>query len=235
MGWAARKRQNEIKAIETEYNGYHFRSRTEARWAVFFDAIGLSYEYEREGFNLHENGYYLPDFYLKDWDWFIEIKGGMPKREEIEKVKELSYSGQSRGAAILWGSPWPPRFEIKNKPKTYPHFYGPDDLRMIDGHAALCFYSPETTYFAPGVDPGYFHNIYHAFIHKGKGRGIKDIDLSFLHPEDERLEHPELLEAYRQARSARFEHGENPVVIPVQHNKALVSESTQTGEPMRGE
>ena len=30
-----------IKAIETEYNGYKFRSRLEARWAVFFDALGV--------------------------------------------------------------------------------------------------------------------------------------------------------------------------------------------------
>jgi hypothetical protein len=27
-----------VKAIETQYNGYRFRSRLEARWAVFFDA-----------------------------------------------------------------------------------------------------------------------------------------------------------------------------------------------------
>ncbi len=26
-----------IKAIPTEYAGVHFRSRTEARWAAFFD------------------------------------------------------------------------------------------------------------------------------------------------------------------------------------------------------
>ena len=32
-----------IKAIETRYNGYRFRSRTEARWAVFFDAFGIRY------------------------------------------------------------------------------------------------------------------------------------------------------------------------------------------------
>jgi hypothetical protein len=30
-----------IKAIETLYRGYRFRSRTEARWAVFFDGVGL--------------------------------------------------------------------------------------------------------------------------------------------------------------------------------------------------
>ena len=31
----------EIKAIETVYKGYRFRSRLEARWAVFFDACGV--------------------------------------------------------------------------------------------------------------------------------------------------------------------------------------------------
>lgn len=41
-----------IKAIETVYRGYRFRSRLEARWAVFFDALGLEWEYEPEGFDL---------------------------------------------------------------------------------------------------------------------------------------------------------------------------------------
>ena len=34
-------RSARIKAIETSYKGYLFRSRLEARWAVFFDALGL--------------------------------------------------------------------------------------------------------------------------------------------------------------------------------------------------
>lgn len=29
----------QFTAIQTEYNGYLFRSRLEARWAVFFDAL----------------------------------------------------------------------------------------------------------------------------------------------------------------------------------------------------
>ena len=51
----------EIKAIETRYKGCHFRSRTEARWAVFFDAIGFKWEYETEGFADGKTAY-LPDF-----------------------------------------------------------------------------------------------------------------------------------------------------------------------------
>ena len=54
-----------MKAIETEYNGHRFRSRLEARWAVFFDACGVKWEYEPEGFDLYNGDHYLPDFELK--------------------------------------------------------------------------------------------------------------------------------------------------------------------------
>ena len=54
-----------IKPIETVYNGYRFRSRLEARWAVFFDALKVNYEYEPEGFELPSGNYYLPDFRIK--------------------------------------------------------------------------------------------------------------------------------------------------------------------------
>lgn len=50
-----------IKPIETHYKGYRFRSRLEARWAVFFETLGWQWEYEPEGFDL-EGTWYLPDF-----------------------------------------------------------------------------------------------------------------------------------------------------------------------------
>jgi len=63
------------RAIETRYNGYRFRSRLEARWAVFFDAMGLAFEYEKEGFVLDNGLCYLPDFWLPSIDSWIEVKG----------------------------------------------------------------------------------------------------------------------------------------------------------------
>ena len=70
-----------ITPIETIYKGYRFRSRLEARWAVFMDACGADWEYEPEGLSstvycepdLDEDGnivqehdpvctYYLPGF-----------------------------------------------------------------------------------------------------------------------------------------------------------------------------
>jgi hypothetical protein len=71
-----------MKAIETRYNGYRFRSRLEARWAVFFDALELDWEYEKEGYDLDESGPYLPDFWLPDIDsggMWVEVK---PTRDE---------------------------------------------------------------------------------------------------------------------------------------------------------
>lgn len=62
-----------IKPIETVYKGYRFRSRLEARWAVFFDAANIRYQYEPEGFDLNGD-YYLPDFYLPDFFIYVEIK-----------------------------------------------------------------------------------------------------------------------------------------------------------------
>jgi hypothetical protein len=59
-------------AIPTRYKGYHFRSRLEARWAVFFDFLGDPWEYEHEGYET-PYGAYLPDF-LVAGRALIEVK-----------------------------------------------------------------------------------------------------------------------------------------------------------------
>jgi hypothetical protein len=78
-----------IKPIETIYNGYRFRSRLEARWAVFFDTLGVKYEYEKEGYDLNGKKY-LPDFWLPEQKCFIEIKGQKPTPDEIKKAELLA-------------------------------------------------------------------------------------------------------------------------------------------------
>lgn len=84
-----------IKAIETIYNGYRFRSRLEARWAVFFDAAGIKYEYEPEGFRYKSmwegNEYfYLPDFYLSELKMYVEVKGS--KEALIDDFRKIAVS-----------------------------------------------------------------------------------------------------------------------------------------------
>ena len=87
-----------MKAIETVYNGYKFRSRLEARWAVFFDALGVEWEYEKQGFDLDEAGKYLPDFWLPGLDCWIEIKGSEPTESEQDKGRLL---GEHTGKRVV--------------------------------------------------------------------------------------------------------------------------------------
>jgi hypothetical protein len=68
-----------VRPIETRYKVHRFRSRLEARWAVFFDHLGIKWEYEPEGFVLDDGTHYLPDFWLphfnnKSGGTFVEVK-----------------------------------------------------------------------------------------------------------------------------------------------------------------
>ena len=74
-----------IKSIDTEYNGYKFRSRIEARWAVFFDAVGLKYEYEKEGYDL--DGVLIPDARASNFYRLIYINEICDV--EVEGVEEI--------------------------------------------------------------------------------------------------------------------------------------------------
>lgn len=100
-----------IPAIETHYRGHKFRSRTEARWAVFFDALGLRWEYEKEGFDLrlvYESWFnnkddkdgryppekpnsfkYLPDFYLPEMKMWIEVKPLITETITVNPITKL--------------------------------------------------------------------------------------------------------------------------------------------------
>lgn len=79
-----------IKAIPTEFKGTKFRSRLEARWAFFFEQMGIRWEYEPSVPTL-EDGMdgikYQPDFLVNagkaEWPeltfgepTFVEVKPG---------------------------------------------------------------------------------------------------------------------------------------------------------------
>jgi hypothetical protein len=63
-----------VKAIETRYAGHRFRSRLEAKWCVFFQQIGIGWEYEPQGYLVNGRAY-LPDFYLPESNTWVEVKG----------------------------------------------------------------------------------------------------------------------------------------------------------------
>jgi hypothetical protein len=97
-----------IKPIETRWRGYHFRSRAEARWAVFFAALEIAFEYELEGVILPDGTRYLPDFYLPKIGMWAEVKGTGFKPLERLKCRLLCQVSK-RPCLLLQG---PPDFKL---------------------------------------------------------------------------------------------------------------------------
>lgn len=191
-----------ITAIETEYRGYRFRSRLEARWAVFFDALGLPWEYEVQGYQLPDGTAYLPDFWLPTLNTWYEVKPALTR-----ETREAQHTTKA----------W--RFmEAVN--------YGPDDHT----HSVIAYgYIPDPTlgviYREDTVDAWRTHgfeiwrNCDHPYgwvkcQHCGKlgitfdARNNYNCDHAI--GKEWTPHHPDLLKAFRAARSARFEHGERP-------------------------
>lgn len=94
-----------IKAIKTKYNGWLFKSRLEARWAYFFDLLGLEYDYEREGYEIASGVWYLPDFYVNNSFW-VEVKHRhYNDYAAVEKMGEV-VSGLKEPGVIVYGDPY---------------------------------------------------------------------------------------------------------------------------------
>lgn len=247
-----------IQAIETSYKGYRFRSRLEARWAVFFDALDIKWQYEVQGYE--KGGYcYLPDFYLPASQLWVEVKGtDEALRAEAGLGEFLDYGcplphfddsidtdGQKRWPP---SHPYPIPDETGRTPEAQlavwrahengraPRLHGllflseiPDPTRfgmhlhpLLQHHKGLQW---GLVYFGP-ID---WHPGYHPVRFNGGELAPLLLDASVL--PDEREEGPDwptdscrvrsefiptrtywtkVLDAYRAARSARFEHGETP-------------------------
>ncbi len=109
-----------IQPIDTIYNNRRFRSRLEARWAVFFDRLNIPYEYEFEGYMLPGNKMYLPDFYLfadslPYGNFYVEIK---PVVEDNPKCRLLGVNGDYP-VILVGGSPL----------QYFCELYAPDAIR----------------------------------------------------------------------------------------------------------
>jgi hypothetical protein len=154
-----------IRAIETVYAGYRFRSRQEARFAVMLDGLGIDWRYEVEGLEIvgkKRTVYYLPDFIIESTGAYIEIKGTEPTEGEFAKATMLAMSTWQPVVAIFWGPFRHTEFMRNNV------FFNTDRLGVFrtERGAGLMALGPRAW----------------------------DYDL--------------LDEALRQARQARFEHGE---------------------------
>lgn len=193
-----------IKAIQTPYNGYLFRSRLEARWAVFFDACGVEYEYEPEGYDLGNGQMYLPDFLLHGVDGrdcgdiFVEVKGQMTDidAEKIIRFAQLGMEnpdqyGKSETAILVVGK--------------IPEGDNIEDITQYISDKAYSGHSnwPNEFNFAT-IDGDYFA-AHPGINHDGKFELFGD-DSTYLAD----MNRVATERAYRLARYARFEHGETP-------------------------
>lgn len=97
-----------IRAVPTRYNDIIFRSRLEARWAVFFDHLGIQYEYESEWDEVICDGFriqYKPDFFLPSLDLWAEVKAKeLEELTDIEVMKTVGW-GKLESIVILSGPP----------------------------------------------------------------------------------------------------------------------------------
>jgi hypothetical protein len=215
-----------LKAIETKYKGYRFRSRLEARWAVFFDTLGFQWEYEPEGFDL--NGvWYLPDFRVKTPqgnDIWYEIKpNGVLSDEKFSAF--LSALGDLekhdfdlenyifRRAALLSGDP----VDHFTRKTLTANGYVKENIMC-----PRCGFIDDPAY---GYDlPGTFNDMYgcEPCDFETPSGGYHDPEIGILngwvsphkgmllleHGEYKKRIEPRVVDACEKARSARFEHGE---------------------------
>lgn len=87
-----------MEAIETFYNGYRFRSRLEARWAVFMSTMFVPFQYEAEGFR-HGTQQYLPDFWLPDIRAWVEVKPRIDQRLRLSAKEHAKVVAFQQGLA----------------------------------------------------------------------------------------------------------------------------------------
>lgn len=210
----------EIKAIETIYNGYRFRSRLEARWAVFFDALNIEYQYEPEGFK--GNGYaYLPDFYLPKAKVYIEVKPSFEKLMEDEKKLSnvIAYNPVfDKSPLIILGQiPFYERPSLGNA--KIPSFYCivNNGIYAGTGDAYILPRSQDTAIMVHRNSPAHVSATLDFFDSKHMGNLYKLTSKVTLGYQDLYWELSRdslydcsirLLKAFTKARQARFEHGE---------------------------
>lgn len=230
------ERQMKIKPIETEYHGLRFRSRLEARWAVFFDEIGINYHYEPDGFDLGDE-WYLPDFYLDDFGIYVEIKpfdrsvvafigDGNPWEQKCGKFRDrtnhailLCYDDPGAGGfqhLFAWditdssggSSEFDCNFYYINKPLLIVYSNRPD--RQICINPAM--EGNERILTTVNVCEEYSWH----FAYVAQAEVMNSQYNYFLNQNGDPLS--KLAAAQRKARQARFEHNETPKYKEVANN-----------------
>lgn len=202
-------------AIETVYKGCRFRSRLEARWAVFFDALGIEWRYEEQGYEV-DGHRYLPDFWLPACKAWAEVKGDPEGlRKDFPRMSAMlgpksplpGFQDGSTKLILLGQVPEPHAGST-----LHPTLIREPGIRLV---RTWGLFMPQktgsATYVADPV-PNWMHVLFRKYANRDPDQSP---DSEGWLAEAWRLENtamhiPIVQQAYRAARQARFEHGESP-------------------------
>lgn len=132
-----RRAKRQIAAKPTTYRGTTFRSRLEARHAIFYDELRIAWEYEAETFTRRSLGNYTPDFRISvacdyiggpNYKLFVEVKPIYPTPEYVRGLVRWQTLKIPTGIVLAVGGFW--------KAKV-PDFYDPEDEGGLDLHTLL--------------------------------------------------------------------------------------------------
>lgn len=205
-----------ITPIETAYAGHRFRSRLEARWAVFMDALGITWEYEAQGYEVGpERRPYLPDFWLPDLagGTWVEVKGAGENLDTGLLEAAVGPDGLGRrddngDARILILGPVP------EPGPAYTHIVVTGIRTALCAHECLaCRTDYSKAFFrAWPKEPGHPPKpmlVPWGHAHRNPTGVRTDGDLVTPRPNEVIIPDLPVQAAYKAARSARFEHGES--------------------------
>lgn len=180
-----------VQAIQTRYAGCHFRSRLEARWAVFFDTHHIPWEYEPQGFNTSA-GPYLPDFLLTDCSTWVEVRGS---NDRVNLDELATIAAELPLMPLSAGAERGPRLMLLGPIPTVP---GVLDLALGD-FGWLGTSGDDWGRYGFGT----YHKNQRPWWLDGEPADLHRDPLTPITEQYEEGPHY----AYRAARSARFEHG----------------------------
>ena len=191
-----------IKAIETRYKSYRFRSRLEARWAVFFDALGIEWEYEPEGLEFPDGTRYLPDFWLPKIKALVEIK---PKPDDFNG-QPWPVEGSKEAAAMSFLG----RVENAHLPALFILFGTPGEAEPYEASSSYagCTSGDSPYFFCECHECGSIGIQFDGRSARNRHElwcSVRGSD----HDKNYNINSDRILSAYAAARGARFEHGEN--------------------------
>lgn len=200
-------------AIETVYKGYRFRSRLEARWAVFFDAAGVQWQYETQGYEV-DGHKYLPDFWLPEVRDWVEVKGDPDGlRKDFHRMRAIlgrnsplpGFADGSTGLIVLGDIPDPNEGTI-----LHPFLSRKDETIAQRTWGLFLPLKGQGSTFAADRTPSW---IYQLFGKQASGGGLEDPASSAWNVEAWPVQgigrFQRIHDAYLMARRARFEHGES--------------------------